>query len=127
VLPWLYSFILCFVMLNCSQINFHHIPPYYDGAAHAAAGRISGSASKESGEAVQCARHALAGLVRHAPTAFSFFLVLKVKDKEGAAQTAAEVHADFAADRRTRSTSAAPTTERRRRGCSGRAARREAV
>jgi hypothetical protein len=28
VLPWLYSFILCFVMLNCSQINFHHIPPY---------------------------------------------------------------------------------------------------
>jgi hypothetical protein len=29
VLPWLYSFMLCFVMLNCSQINFHHIPPYY--------------------------------------------------------------------------------------------------
>jgi hypothetical protein len=28
VLPWLYSFILCFVMLNCSQISFHHIPPY---------------------------------------------------------------------------------------------------
>jgi hypothetical protein len=27
VLPWLYSFILCFVILNCSQINFHHIPP----------------------------------------------------------------------------------------------------
>jgi hypothetical protein len=28
VLPWLYSFILWFVMLNCSQIKFHHIPPY---------------------------------------------------------------------------------------------------
>jgi hypothetical protein len=36
VLPWLYSFILCFVMLNCSQINFHHIPPYtYDVPAPA--------------------------------------------------------------------------------------------
>jgi hypothetical protein len=39
----------------------------------------------------------------------------------------ADVDADVAADRPTRSTIAAPTTERRRRGSSGRAAQREAV
>jgi hypothetical protein len=55
---------------------------------------------------VQCAGHALAGFVRHAPTAFSFVLC-----SLGAAQAEAEVDADVAADRPTRSTYAAPTTE----------------
>jgi hypothetical protein len=48
--------------------------------------------------------------------------------KERAAQTAAEVHADVAADRPTPlNIREAPTTERRRRGSSGRTAQREAV
>jgi organic hydroperoxide reductase OsmC/OhrA len=54
----------------------------------------------------------------------ALFFVLK---EQGAAQAEAEVDADVAADRPTRLTSAAPTTERRRRGSSGRAAQREAV
>jgi hypothetical protein len=79
---------------------------------------------KELRGRVQCARLALAGLVRHAPTAFSFVLCVR---EAAQAEASAEVDADVAADRPTRSTSAAPTTERRRRGSSGRVAQREAV
>jgi hypothetical protein len=56
--------------------------------------------------------------------AHCFQLCFLFKDRR---KRQAEVDADVAADRPTRSTSAAPTTERRRRGSSGRAAQRKAV
>jgi hypothetical protein len=50
VLPWLYSFILCFVVLNCSQINFHHIPPYLPPALVCGDGAGRELADKGAGE-----------------------------------------------------------------------------